>query len=248
VKTSSSRKSGTDQSSGCGAVSPVAVTGASPGSAVRQFWRNELICKNADKSMRQVSRRQPAGRSRHCLPRHCLPGSAAVLAKQSHRADFEDRRLPGGRRFRRDDAAGVSRNLTLARRHRRVARRGSRSFSQNELICRNADKSMGRVSPPLLARGTSPDRLDRASGGTKPTQMVPDCLRHFGRTKHPQKPQPNQGAVGAFRTWSVLGGGEPPQAEARLLGLAPDRIGPDLPCHHQGLIAAATSRAADRGL
>src|SRR5580700_8976029 len=37
-------------------------------------------------------------------------------------------------------------------------------------------------------------------------------------------------------------GGEPPQAEAGLLGFAPDRIGRDLPCHHEGLTAAATSR------
>jgi hypothetical protein len=40
VKTISLRKSGTNQSSGCGAASSVAVTGASRGSAVRQFRRN----------------------------------------------------------------------------------------------------------------------------------------------------------------------------------------------------------------
>src|SRR3984885_6124569 len=42
-KTSSSRKSGTNQSSGYGAAPSVAVSGASPGSAIRQFWRNELL-------------------------------------------------------------------------------------------------------------------------------------------------------------------------------------------------------------
>jgi hypothetical protein len=204
--------------------------------------------------MHQVARRQPGGRSRHCLSRHCLPRSAAVLAKQSHHADPEDRHLRSGRRFRRDEAAGVSRNSMLARRHRRVARRGRRPFLQNELICRNADESMGRVSPPRLARRASPVRFDSRVWRNKPNA---DGLRTASGILAERNTPENRSQIKVLRAPSRHGwcravkpapgvlhpaGGEPPQAEAGLLGFAPDRIGRDLPCHHEGLTAAATSR------
>jgi len=88
VKTSCLQESRMHQWPGLRAMPPIAVIGAAPGSAVREFWRNELICKNPDGSMRQASRRTPASRSPHGLP-----PSAAVLAKQSQCVDPADAHL-----------------------------------------------------------------------------------------------------------------------------------------------------------
>src|ERR1700722_16045782 len=154
----------------------------------------------------------------------------------------------------RDEAAGVSRNSMLARRHRRVARRGRRSFLENELICRNADESMGRVSPPRLARRASPVRFDSRVWRNKPNA---DGLRTASGILAERNTPENRSQIKVLRAPSRHGwcravkpapgvlhpaGGEPPQAEAGLLGFAPDRIGRDLPCHHEGLTASATSR------
>jgi hypothetical protein len=90
VETNCLQKTETNQWHRSGGVSPVAVIGASCGWNTGRFWQNELICNNADKSMRQVPRHPPVRDCEYHHRGHCDSGGTkpnhaepTVLAEQS---------------------------------------------------------------------------------------------------------------------------------------------------------------------